>query len=460
MLEVWQSKYPSTEISAQMLFVGALLGLILAVTTRWRPAAGAAGLLVGISFLDRADGELLIGLSVAALAAIIATRRWDGRATWFAAGLAIVLPHALWQAYSHDAAGLYTSENDVPSLPKFLGAIVVVLVVGLLLRPVGPRVARWLSLARIQLRLGILITIIAGLLLALGFERPRLFGASYAIFPPNRRLRTFDEQIMARLSWFISAPGFALMLLGVALVCLRRWGGALFVLVAPLLVIFPVYGYKARNSTRLLWWSRRYLPTVLPLVLLMIALALGVALTAVIARRHRIFGWLGGPRVWALRLVAAVSIVGLLAFYLSESWPLRDHDEFGGSFAISSRIADDAGGKQGVFLWQHGPSCCFYPDQLFGAAIWLGHDQISALLPPDNNAIAAYVRSFAEGFPGQPVFVVWDGPTKPDIPGVQVMAVDHVVDSLPFWEESDVYRPKKSITIPVDFVVYRVAVTS
>jgi hypothetical protein len=459
MLEVWQSKYPSTEISAQMLFVGALLGLILTLTTRWRPAAGAAGLLVGVSFLDRADGELMIGLSVAALAAVIATRRWDGRATWFAAGLGIVLPHALWQAYSYDAAGRYTAANSVPTLPKLLGSMVVVLVVGLLLRPVGPRVARWLSHERIQLRLGILITVGAALLLALGFERPRLFGASYAIFPPHQRLRTYDDQIMARLSWFISAPGFALMLLGVALVCLRRWGGALFVLIAPLLVIFPVYAYKARNSTRLLWWSRRYLPTVLPLVLLMIALALGVALTAVIARRHRIFGWLGGPRVWALRLVAAVSIVGLLAFYLSESWPLRNHDEFGGSFAISTRIANDAGGKQGVFLWQNSP-CCFYPEQLFGAAIWLGRGQISALLPGDKTLDAAYIRSFAKGFPGQQVFVVWHGQTEPDLPGVQLTPTDRVDATLPFWEESDYYRPKKSVGIGVNFVVYRAVVTS
>ncbi len=48
-------------------------------------------------------------------------------------------------------------------------------------------------------------------------------------------------------------------------------------------MIFPVYAYKAHNSTRLLWWSRRYVPTVLPLVLLLIALALGVALTPVIS---------------------------------------------------------------------------------------------------------------------------------------------------------------------------------
>jgi hypothetical protein len=460
MLEVWQSKYPSSEISAQMLFMGALLGLVLALTTRWRPAAGAAGVLVGIGFLDRADGELLIGLSVVALAAVIAIRRWDSRATWFAAGLAIVLPHALWQAYSYDAAGRYTADNNVPTLPKLALSIIAVLVVGFALRSVGPKVARWVTHPRIQLRLGLVITALAAFLLALGFFRPRFFGADYGIFTGGVRARTFDEQAMARLSWFISVPGFLLMLLGVAIVSLRRWGGALWVLTAPLLAIFPVYAYKARNSTRLLWWSRRYLPTVLPLVLLMIALALGLALTAVIARRNRIVGWLGGQRVWALRLAAVASIVGLLAFYLSESWPLRDHDEFGGSFAITKRIAADAGGKQGVFLWQLPPGCCGYAEQLFGAAIWLERGQVSALLPGDDTRDAGYIQSFVKGFPGQPVFVIWHGQAQPQIPGVQLTVADRVVTSLPFWEESDLHRPKKSINIAVSFVVYRAVVTS
>jgi hypothetical protein len=460
MLEVWQSKYPSSEISAQMLFVGTLLGLIIALTTGWRPAAGAAGLLVGISFLDRADAVLLVGLSTMALAAVIATRRWDSRATWFAVGLAIVLPHALWQAYSYNAAGRYSAANSVPSLPKLAASILAVLVVGLVLRPVGPRVARWLSSSRIQLRLGLVVTVVAALLVALGFLRPRLFGASYAIFSGGVRARTFDDQIMARLSWFISVPGFALMLLGVAVVCLRRWGGALWVIAAPLLVIFPVYAYKARNSTRLLWWSRRYLPTVLPLVLLMIALVLGVALTAVIARRDRFFGWLGGRRVWVLRLAAVASIVGLLTFYLSESWPLRDHDEFGGSFAISKQIAATAGDKQGVFLWQHPPGCCSYAEQLFGSAIWLERNQISALLPANDQLDASYIASFAKGFPGQPVFVVWHGQGAPNIPGVQVKVAKRFVTSLPFWEESDVHRPKKSTQIPVSFAIYQVVASA
>jgi hypothetical protein len=457
MLEVWQAKYPSSEISAQMLFIGALLGLVLALTTGWRPAAGAAGLLVGVSFLDRGDGVILVLLAAAALAVVIAARRWDSRATWFAVGLGVVLPHAFWQAYSYDAAGRYSAANSVPSLPKLSVAIVALLLVGAAVRPLGPRVIRWVAGIWVQRWVGLALTAVAALLVALGFLRSRLFGASYELFA-RVRMRSFDDQIMQRLSWFVSVPGFALMLLGIAVVALRRWGGALWVLAAPLFAIFPVYGYKARNSTRLMWWTRRYLPTVLPLVLMLIALALGVALTAVCRRRDGIYRWFSGRRVWTLRLAAVASIVGLLAFYLSESWPLRNHDEFGGSFAISSRIAADAGGKQGVFLWQRAPACCGYAETLFGAAIWLERNQISALLPAQPQLDAGYIHSFAKGFPGQPVFVVWHGQQKPDLPGVQLTVTDRVVTSLQYWEESNIHRPRRPRSLTVSFVVYRATV--
>lgn len=56
MMQVWQAKYPTTEILSQALFLGALLGVLLALQTRWRWPALVAGLLVSIGYLGRADG--------------------------------------------------------------------------------------------------------------------------------------------------------------------------------------------------------------------------------------------------------------------------------------------------------------------------------------------------------------------------------------------------------------------
>ena len=399
MLEVWQAKYPSSEISAQMLFVGSLLGLVVALTTRWRPAAGAAGLLTGIGFLDRADGVLLIGLAVAALAAIIAVRRWDARATWFAVGLAIVLPHAFWQAYSYDAAGRYSSFNSVPSLPKLLAVIVVLLVVGLVLRTDRPPRRRpGSSERRVQFGVGAVITVIAAGLVALGFLRPRLFGASYGLFG-GVRARTFDDQIMSRLSWFISIPGFALMLIGLAIVGLRRWGGALWVLTVPLLLIFPVYAYKTHNSTRLMWWTRRFLPTVLPLVMVLIALALGVALTLRhpacrrlpgLARRSARLGRCGSSRSRRSSGCCRSSCPspGRCASTRNSPGPSRSAAA-SPLMRVASRASSSGSTRR--------PAACT-PSPSSASAIWLERGQVSALLPYNASLDAGYVRKFRRVF--------------------------------------------------------------
>jgi hypothetical protein len=454
MLEVWQAKYPSSEISSQMLFLGSLLGLVLAFTARSRIGAGAAGLLTGIGFLDRGDGVLFVLIAIAGIGAFIALKRWDARVTWFAAGLAVVLPHALWQAYSFDAAGLYSKLNSVPSLPKVAAISAAVLIVGVALRPIGPGIAGWFARRSVQRWVGLAVTVIAGLLLLFAFLRPALFGKSYEFFGPTRQ-RSYDEQIMERLSWFISTAGLILMIAGVAVLALRKWSAALWTLGLPLLLLFPVYGYKARNSVRLMWWTRRYVPTILPLVLIMIALILGVLLTAVIARAPGWRGWLGGHRAWLLRLGALAGAVAIVTFYLNESWPLRSHQEFGGSFAVSASIAATAGDKQGIFLWQPNESCCVAPSYLFAEAIWFERDQVSALLPTDPTQMADYVRAFQKGFPGQPVFIIWQGQNKPDLPGLQLTVANRIQTHLPIWQESVNHRPKHAIDIPVNFAIYR-----
>ncbi len=53
--------------------------------------------------------------------------------------------------------------------------------------------------------------------------------------------------------------------------------------------------------------------------------------------------------------------------------------------------------------------------------------------------------------------MVWHGQAKPDLPGVQLTAIDRVITSLPYWQESELSRPKRSTSVQVNFVVYRVA---
>ncbi len=445
MLEVWQSRFPTTEVFAEALYLGSLLGLVIALQTRWRPAAGLAGLFVGIGWLNRADGLLLVLLSVALGAALIATRKWDGRATWFAAGLAVVLPHALLQAY--DLALSYTLGNNVPTLTKVAAVTAGCFVVAVVLRFVLRRPLAWavdgLVRRRTQVLVGASVAVLSGGLLLLGFLRPRLFGADYFLYN-GTTIRSYDEQILLRLSWFFTLPGLALMLVGVAVVGLRRWVSAAWAVMLPTLLLFAVYAYTAKNSTRLLWWTRRYVPTVLPGVLILIALALAAA-----------FVWRFRGRA-VLRVPAVLGLLGLVGVFLSQSLPLRSHDEWKGSFAVSQAVSDLSPGKTGVYLWEQQP-CCNGGTQLFATQVWLAHDELSILIPSDPNRRAEIIATYVKAFRGQPVFIVAGrGGLPVGIDPAGVTPVTVLRASLPMWDESDVRRPDASHQVPVELRVWRV----
>ena len=448
MLEVWHARYPSSEIFTQLLIAGALLGVVVALRTGWRPAAGAAGLLLGLVYLARADALLLLLAACGVGCVLLVTGRFDARAGWFAAGLAVTLPYGFLQAYG--LARRYTLANRVPDWPVVLAAVVGALALALLLRRVAPDLGRWavrqLERQRVQRTLGAAVVAAAGLLLVLGFLRPWLSEPVHTIVN-GRRARTYDEASLIRLSWFLTVPAFGLALGGLALVTLRRWRAAAWALVLPVLLLLPLYAYRANISTRLLWWTRRFVPVILPGLLVLVAIALAAGLT-----------WLAaGSGRWrrAVQAGSALALASLLAVFLSQSLPVRRHQEHGGSFETVQRVARAAGGRQGVFLWQQASGGLNEISYLLGGPVWMQQGQVSALLPrrPD----PAYVRSFVRGFPGQPVFLVVPGHAAPRAyASLEPRPVDRITYVMPVWEETYGTRPSSAKGVPLRLSIWRV----
>jgi hypothetical protein len=153
---------------------------------------------------------------------------------------------------------------------------------------------------------------------------------------------------------------------------------------------------------------------------------------------------------------AAVVLVAIVGIYLSQSVPLMDHREMAGSYSAVEDIVANAGDQRGVFLWTSTEGGANAGRDL-GAAVWFTHDQISALLPEEDQAAA--VDAYQAAFPDSPVFVVTSNgdPPPPELAG-RVEQVDRVERQLPFWEESTEERPDEpGVPYGVDATVWLVA---
>ena len=235
--------------------------------------------------------------------------------------------------------------NGVPSLRTIVAAMLVMVLVGGLIawqRRGIEAVLAWGAQRRTQMWLGTAFVVVCGGLLLLGGLRPRLFGADYAIVRGVPQ-RTYDEVSLIRLSWFFTLPGLALMLAGIGYVAVRRWRFDRWLVALPAVGLLTLYCYHVRNSPYLMWATRRFVTSVVPSMVLLIGC--GVTLGFLVIRR------LMNRGVGVVAIAAA--IVALTVFNLSESWPLRSHNENGGSIEVEKQVAALAGDQRGVYLWEH-----------------------------------------------------------------------------------------------------------
>ena len=462
MMEVWQARYPTTEVLSQLLLAGALLGATVAMRTGWAPAAGAVGLLATVGFLARPDGILLVGLVAVALGLLVATRQDPKSLRWLGGGLLVLLPYAMWNAY--EAARSYTLGNDIPPLRTFLGALALVAVAAAIGRAIWPwlvrtftrsgpddtdaaddtdgtgearpraeRLPRWLAVP--------VLLATGGLLLAFWYRGER-WGEVFTDYN-GRLIRTYDEINLRRLAFFTTRVALVAAYLGLVVTLLRRrLPGRLAVLCIPGLVVTPVYLWSARNSPQLMWWGRRYVPLVLPTLLVLTA----VFIAYLVVQR----GWLG----WLTRIAGAAVLVFLLADGAQQSLDLRGHREMGGSWTLLQRLDGERGDRDAVYLWRYPDTGLWDVSRNVGGPMLTVHGQPSALLHPE--ATQEEVDMYAAAFPDHEVFVVTQGVELPGtVDPARFELVDDFTGLLTVWEETLTEPPDEALEIGVPVRVYR-----
>ncbi|MGH9228266.1 MAG: ArnT family glycosyltransferase [Acidimicrobiales bacterium] len=445
MMQVWQAKYQSTEILAQLLVAGALLAGVLAIERRWAAGGFVAGTLAGIGFLARPDGFLYVLVAGGIVGLALAADRFDRRAWGVIGGLALTLPYAYWNAY--DARQIYSEANNVPSAAKVTAALIGMVGTGLVTRaavrairrrtPASPLADPRKLIERWQLPLGLLICLMTGVGLTLLFFRPDIWGEDYEYLGLRGAVgRSFDEMNTQWLAWFVTIRGLVVMWLGICVAVLRRWRASLLTLTLPGTALLLLYLYDANVSMRLMWWVRRFIPAVLPTIVILVALGLW---------------WLLTRRVRIVQFAGALLAISLIVEYSQMSFPLRDHDEMGGSWDMAAAIAAQAGDQQGVFLFPAG-SNIFDINRNAPGIVWLVFDQVAARLPADYGL--EDLQRYQTAFPDQPVFLVTPGTELPaQLPDDRFSESGAVTGSLSVWEETQGHRPSKEIDLPMGVTV-------
>ncbi len=318
-IEVWFARYPNAEVVMQTLLFAALLANARAHVDGDRFFAPVAGVLLGLLLFLRFDAVL----GIAGAAGGLALGVLDGRRprVAFVATFAIVAAIASIYLLGPMRAYAFLPIVFLSNLPAWEYVVLgVVALAGLaiLLAParalrVSPRVLEWLPLAIVAV-----VWLLA--LYALTLRHP---GGKLAAHDANA-LRTFTNL-------YLTLPGLMAALIGFWLVARRAfWRDPALIMTVVVFACF--FFFKIRIAPDHFWMTRRFLPVILPGMLLFASAAA--------------LGGIRAPRTAAgvLRTLVRMVFIALLALhYARTSRPVVDHVEYAGLIPRLERLAGTIG---------------------------------------------------------------------------------------------------------------------
>ncbi len=449
-LQVWQAKFPTAEAMSQFFYAAGLLALVVAFRTRWRLAAFLGGAFVGMGFVARPEGILVVGIAAVVVAFVWAFRplqadppRVGLRDPWtiFVLGLLPTLLIGTYQAYGTGSRYVELQEG----LPNFPGAlagalalVLVAVVVRVLLAKV-PAVWTWFDeldpdkIARIGTWL-VWFGFSAFLVFALA--RPQLMGENLRIDKDGNSTRGYDELNLSRLMIFITPLALVAAVGGLWLAFRERWDAAKWVLVLPGVLVAPVLIWEPHIAPDLMWWTRRYVPMVVPTFLILV----GACAAWLWDRREE--------RQTLVRVGTVALVLVMGAYTLRQTTDIWRHREFDGSMQVIDQL-DDALPDDAVVVWQGGSR------QNTNFAItpftWLGLPAIAG--PPA--ATEETLRAIQEALDDRPLYFVADGDEAPEGAADALEPVTQITEQLSEFEHSFTERPRRARHDRVNVTVWR-----
>jgi hypothetical protein len=298
---IYFARYPTTEPLTLLLIFSALLGFQMlwddrAASIGWGVFGGAA---LGAALLTRIDLPVVLIIFVVALSVVRVRGRWSRGWTCFALTLAVFVVHLFLDVllinwpYFWNSYGALRGLINSPTL-IIAGALGVIGAIGL-----SVIAWRWRdrltrrSLGSITLsplvRWGLAVGVIALSAYAY-FARPLLEPIQMVTsWPGNVQYPILDSQNWVRIGWYITPLGLALATLGLVQIVRRESLRRLSVFLAVGVLTIIQYVYNIFNTPYHIYAMRRYVPIVLPMLMIYASVAL-----AAVWRARRWSRWVAG----------------------------------------------------------------------------------------------------------------------------------------------------------------------
>lgn len=202
---------------------------------------------------------------------------------------------------------------------------------------------------------------------------------------PIQPLRTYDENSLRWMSWYLGAPALAVAIGTVSWVTftiVRRRASAAATAIAALCIgAGGIYFYKPNVTPQQLWATRRFIPAAFPSLAILVAVGAGLAAhTFWSSREFDGKRWVGA--------VGAVALAGLLVVPAARTtWPVREQTQQRGYLRpvldVCDALPDDAavvvaGGFAGVTMPGTLRAWCGVPVAAQGSALDDGVDQLAS----------------------------------------------------------------------------------
>lgn len=403
--QIFFARYPTTEPLTMLLVFAALLAFQVIwdepdAPWPWGLLGGAA---LGAALLTRIDLPLVLGIFICGMLMRWWQRRWRRAWTLFAAVLALLTLQMAWVAWQINWPYVHNTYSAIGSLLRADStviaaaglALLLALGVATLLRPAAlvQRAAQWTAHPALRWTLAVAVVLLS---LYAYFLRPLLEPSySYQSWPENSMGLVLNGETWVRMGWYLTPFGLFLATVGLALILVR---GALprmtVVLGVGVLTTFQ-YLYNLLNAHYHIYAMRRYVPIVIPMLLLFAAVG---ALAFPMLRRR-----------WITYTVRGLCVAGLAVGLLYQARFVLPQRDFAGALAqldaLEARLAPDA------LLLIAGPTDDNFTDVL-GTPLQLTYGHNVATIRGDSPANAAFLVELLNRAQatGRPVQLIADGP--------------------------------------------------